>query len=460
MSSTVIVAFPSGFRVPAVLELSGPFPLTVEGPSEFSVDWVDASGDVLFHFNPRPESAEIVLNSLLDGAWGEEIALRAFPFAVEPQAPFLLRFEVRADRFRVTLDGVHLCDFPHRRSPEALAAVRSTAFFWRLDGGKAHPPEGRPPWLPSSPSGWVIDAEQPARPEPLEAFRLFAVLGTWMEEDVVAATVGNAFAQGCERVYLIDNASSDATVERAVAAGAILARSFREEHYEELERLAQMQEVVDEVSAAAGDQHIWWLWLDADEFYRGPDGLTVHEYLATLDRSFRVVGARFLNHLPSHEPAYVDGRDPLEFQSLYYEMPTPNCELAHYKHPLLRLDRDGTPIRAGGGFHVADSDELLVEPRRPLTCHHFSFRAEESTRRRLARLVGEATETEARTRGDEKCFSAHLRVRLRALDAVYGQDWEHMPIFPPCVPGYPLELRDWGEESEDVEPAASRRVLG
>ena len=47
-----------------------------------------------------------------------------------------------------------------------------------------------------------------------------------MEEDVVEATVRNAFAQGVEAVYVVDNASTDATVERAVAAGATFVESF------------------------------------------------------------------------------------------------------------------------------------------------------------------------------------------------------------------------------------------
>jgi hypothetical protein len=70
----------------------------------------------------------------------------------------------------------------------------------------------------------AIDAAaNPVDPDTLPEFRFFAVLGTWMEEDVVEATVRNAFAQGVEAVYLVDNASTDATVEWAVAAGATLA---------------------------------------------------------------------------------------------------------------------------------------------------------------------------------------------------------------------------------------------
>ena len=67
----------------------------------------------------------------------------------------------------------------------------------------------------------------PLRPACLARFRLFAVLGTWMEADIVEATVANARAQGCERVYVVDNGSSDETVEAARSAGAILGARLR-----------------------------------------------------------------------------------------------------------------------------------------------------------------------------------------------------------------------------------------
>jgi len=43
----------------------------------------------------------------------------------------------------------------------------------------------------------------PPNPDRLPDFRFFAVAKSWMEEDVVEATVKNAFAQGVERVFLV-----------------------------------------------------------------------------------------------------------------------------------------------------------------------------------------------------------------------------------------------------------------
>ena len=146
--------------------------------------------------------------------------------------------------------------------------------------------------------------------------RLFAVLGTWMEEDVVEATVANAFAQGVEAVYLVDNASTDGTVDRAVAAGAVVAESYRTEAYEERIRMLLMNAVVARVSLASDAQHIWWLWLDADEFPEGPEGVTIGDYLRGLDRRFRLVGSTYFNHFPTDSPMYIPGFHPIDFQAM------------------------------------------------------------------------------------------------------------------------------------------------
>jgi hypothetical protein len=294
-----------------------------------------------------------------------------------------------------------------------------------------------------------VQAEaSPAEPRPLDSARLFAVLGTWMEEDVVAATVANCFAQGCERVYLVDNESPDRTVERAVAAGATLATTFPSELYDEGERVRQMRRVADAVSSSERAGHIWWLFLDADEFYHGPRGLTLRDYLAGLDRRFRVVGARFFNHLPGGGPAYVEARHPLDFQPLCYEVRAPYCDRGHWRHPLVRWDRDSPALVPDEGFHTSACSDLLIEPAEAVFFHHFPFRAEADTRRRLSTLFGGATPTS--TRVPAGAHVVHLQRRLRSLDAVYRQRWAEMPVHPPCAPGYVPDLRPW---EEWVEPA-------
>jgi hypothetical protein len=270
---------------------------------------------------------------------------------------------------------------------------------------------------------WVMPEAQPATPRPLDDFRLFAIIGTWMEADVIAATVANALTQGCERVYLVDNASPDDTVREAVGAGAIHAATFWTPHYDEVLRLKIMNHVVQNVSAECSAEHIWWLWLDADEFPHAPRGLTIREFLEPLDARFRIVGGRFINHFPSGEPAYVRGLHPLDFQPLCEEHRQPICSSGHRKHPLQRYDQNGPSIMCDRGFHRATSEERpLREPTEAIYVHHFPYRELEVTRRRLATLCGEAPNGTARARGNDDATDAMIP-RFQTLDAVYAGDW-------------------------------------
>ena len=301
-------------------------------------------------------------------------------------------------------------------------------------------------------SDWIVAVANPSGAKALPHFRMFAVLGTWMEADVVVATMRNAVAQGCERVYLVDNCSPDDTVEVALAEGAILSRSYSTERYDESLRLRHMNAVVSEVSEAEGDPHIWWLYLDADEFPHGPWGMTLREYLRTLDDRFRVVGTRFFDHYPSGHPPYEAGRHPLDFQPLCEELAYPMCPSGHRKHPLQRYGRGVAPIECGTGFHLARCVEQLYEPSQPAFLHHFPFREKDITRRRLEALwarnqsgIGRALETR----------DTHMLARFRSLDAVYSQDWASVHNFialdpmgsalasPPSARG--VRLRPWAE---------------
>jgi hypothetical protein len=310
-------------------------------------------------------------------------------------------------------------------------------------------------------SEWITALPNPSKARVLPHFQMFAVLGTWMEADIVTANIRNAITQGCNRVYLVDNGSPDSTIEAACAEGAILARSFRTERYDEGLRLRHMNDVVSEVSDSEQDQHIWWLFLDADEFPHGPWGMTLHEYLKTLDEQFRVVGARFFDHYPSGSPQYVPGRHPLDFQPLCEELDYPMCSSRHRKHPLQRYDRSGAPIECGRGFHLAHCTDQLYEPSQPAFLHHFPFRDENVTRRRLEALW--AKDQSGVTRALES-YDTHMLTRFRSLGAVYAQDWGGVENFIALDPMYILldsppasgvNLRPWAE----IVEAEHRHVL-
>jgi hypothetical protein len=272
--------------------------------------------------------------------------------------------------------------------------------------------------------GLVTTEANPRAAHPLATFRFFAVLGTWMEQDVVEATVRNAFAQGVEAVYLVDNASTDATVPRAVAAGATLAETFDTDAYEERVRILLMNNVVARESLASGDEHVWWLWLDADEFPEGPAGTTIAAYLASLDRRFRMVGSTYYNHFPADEPHYIEGFHPLDFQPLserYVPERPRHCSQPHWKHPLQRFDRHGPFLLANGGFHSATlrTGDRLLEPEGGIVTHHIQYRGEAATRARMDLLCAGAGRNDL----NDSIGNTEIRKRLESLDAVYDRRW-------------------------------------
>lgn len=284
----------------------------------------------------------------------------------------------------------------------------------------------------------------PARPEPLDAFAMFAIVMARDEDDVIADSVANAFAQGADRVLLIDHHSVDATVEQAVRNGAEHIATFEHEPYDEQARMALMNSIVDEVSAASEHDHIWWLWFDADEFTRPVQGGTIRQTLEQLDRRIRLVGARSINHYPTPgQPVHVPGVHPASYQLLAHEYDIAYCRRRHRKHPLQRWDRGAEPVRALIGFHSAScSTGPIPEADLDLVIHHIEWRDRAANERRLA------TDGRLTTGGQYRSFVA----RMASIEAVYDHDWANVSNYHPLARGPGVEVRDWRELEPRIAP--------
>ena len=202
---------------------------------------------------------------------------------------------------------------------------------------------------------------------------MFALFKAYNNEHMISGAVKNAFAQGADRVFILDNGSTDKTLEYAEAAGERRER-VETEWFDEGMLTALMQGIVAEESPRSGAEYVSWLLLDCDEFPEGPDGLTINEYLQTLDRHYRVVGSTFLNHVPTDKPEYVSGFHPLDFQPCCYILGREgNCAFNHHKHPLQRFDRARHFVNNSNGSHsVSSGDESVMGTRWDRT-HHFQY---------------------------------------------------------------------------------------
>jgi hypothetical protein len=268
----------------------------------------------------------------------------------------------------------------------------------------------------------------PADADALGGFRFFAIVKTWMDEDIVEAIVRNATAQGVEATFVVDNGSTDATVLRAQEAGATVAEVFDTPAFDGPLAQTLMNAVVARESLRSGAEHVWWLYLDSDEFPEGPSGLSLREYLATLDRRFRVVGSACVNHLPTAKPEFIPGFHPIDFQPNCYEFEprwTPICGQRHWKHPLQRIDRGAHFIVNRAGAHWGICPDELIEPEGGIVTHHFQYRDEALTRAKLDLTCGPGSRRTALYGGSGQ---DGFNRRLRSLDAVYAQAWDDVEI--------------------------------
>ncbi len=311
---------------------------------------------------------------------------------------------------------------------------------------------GNPNWGPH------YYRKNPPDAEPLEPgqFLLFAIFKAYNSEHMISAAVHNVFAQGADRVFVLDNGSTDDTVELAEAAGATLAKRVETEWFDESLLTALMQGIVAEESPRAGAPHVWWLFLDCDEFPEGPNGLTIKAYLHTLDRSFRVVGSTFLNHIPTEKPEYVSGFHPLDFQPYCYILEREdNCAFNHQKHPLQRFDRGSHFINNYNGSHsVASGDDSIYWEPDGIVTHHFQYGEEAATR---AAVRHAATRYGVYDAPNSRKFGASHRLPM--LDAAYAGQWDKVTAKPGGPTIAEMNPQPWPHEplrwysKEDLENA-------
>jgi glycosyltransferase involved in cell wall biosynthesis len=225
---------------------------------------------------------------------------------------------------------------------------------------------------------------------PQKPFALYAVLFTWYEEDIIGACVKNLLAEGADRVFLIDNGSPDATIERAVQSGAVHIDTIFSERFSESVKCGNVFAFVRKMLQDDPHERVWWLFCDADEFPTSPDNGTIRAYLEQLDDRVRVVGGHFINHYPVENPHYCSGFHPAEFQfraSQNSDDAALYCTLVHDKYNLIRFDNSEFDVHIHGGYHRFESCQELYEIPHGLYIHHFQYRNKTHTLKRLNMLV-------------------------------------------------------------------------
>jgi glycosyltransferase involved in cell wall biosynthesis len=199
-----------------------------------------------------------------------------------------------------------------------------------------------------------------------------AVMCVWNEEDVIESTVKHLFRQGCSNVFIIDNDSTDRTVETAVNAGAKLAAKFTTKDFDEDQKVTYLNATVKYVNENTQEDSVWWLYVDADEFPHIEGGLII-DYLNVLGKDIRAVHGYHYNHMPTHQPYFVQGYHPADFQPLCVKSSTS-------KIPLIRYDKGNKHLFSIGGAHdFITHNDVVPVVKDILQIHHFQYRNPEYT---------------------------------------------------------------------------------
>lgn len=254
---------------------------------------------------------------------------------------------------------------------------------------------------------------------------MFAILSTWHEADIVEAAVYNCFAQGFDRVFLVDNDSPDDTIACALRAGAELACTFHTEFYQEGVRLREINQVIRRITADVALPVLWWGCFDADELPYFPGG-NIRMFVEQLPVVYNVIGAVSIDHYPTAPLANIRGFHPAEFQPCgMYRTTQGSCNYSHWKHPMICTRNGRATVGVSIGIHcpiVHSTHPPLVEPDEMLLLHHCPFRNRADTETRLAMLCAPKAELGGNHRSitDDKAINAEGAIkRWRNLAAIY-----------------------------------------
>lgn len=285
-----------------------------------------------------------------------------------------------------------------------------------------------------APLGWksrhpeVVDFDPIRGAEPIS---LVAIISTWFDADIIEASVKNCFAQGCERVLLIDNASPDDSIEIAEAAGASLAEYYKTDLYDEDLRIFTQNRLIKKLVERESEP-LWIMTLDADEFPIGPRGVRIADYLASLPKHIRAVGSSAIDLYPKSPTEYVIGQHPAACMTHGVHRIGRYCPSKHWKHAILRYDGIFDMAQSRGNhfpaFAPLDRQEIL-EPDADCLIFHAPVRREEDARKRLSALCVLGTDGIPRCSGDDQVTGNNGSIkRWRSLDAIFAKRWHEVEL--------------------------------
>ena len=100
------------------------------------LDLVDASGNIVLHFNPRFDTKSLVLNSQIDGHWGTEEKPSGYNF--DPQKCYTVEFLATESCISISLDGKHFHNYNNRLPITSVVKVYYEWWYGSEPPAKLH----------------------------------------------------------------------------------------------------------------------------------------------------------------------------------------------------------------------------------------------------------------------------------------------------------------------------------
>lgn len=218
--------------------------------------------------------------------------------------------------------------------------------------------------------------------------RVVAILAVYNEQRFIRACIENLLRQGVE-VYLIDNSSSDGTIEIAetyLNRGLIGIENFpREGVYAWRSLLARKEQVAASIHAD------WYLHVDADEIRLPPrSDITLAHALEQADhQGYNAVNFMEYTFVPTQESPDHDHPDFQETMRWYYPF------LPEFPHRLNAWKRQKTPVElAWSGGHRVRFPGLRMYPV-SFPMRHYLFLSIEHAIRKFVRREYDPVEVKA-----------------------------------------------------------------
>ena len=108
------------------------------GGGVLAVDLVTDEENIALHFNPRYNLNVLVLNTLLNGTWQDEIRPQGFPFPPNGVSTrFSVRITAQPSSFTISVNGIQFAVYPYRGllTNEKVSTIR-----WRMGDEPGNPP--------------------------------------------------------------------------------------------------------------------------------------------------------------------------------------------------------------------------------------------------------------------------------------------------------------------------------